>query len=142
MLKNLNPLLSPDLLYALRAMGHLQDIAIVDANFPCAPSDRVIRLDGVPALDVLSAVLSVLPLETQEPACAWRMVANGRPEQILPVFADFERVVDESEPGASITALDPADFKQLVGDSAAIVITGERRLYGSIVVRKGVIGPD
>ena len=34
MLRNINPILSPELLYALRAMGHGDEIALVDANFP------------------------------------------------------------------------------------------------------------
>ena len=34
MLKGIHPLLTPDLLRALAAMGHGDTIAIVDANFP------------------------------------------------------------------------------------------------------------
>ena len=34
MLKGIDPLLSPDLLRVLRAMGHGDEIAIVDGNYP------------------------------------------------------------------------------------------------------------
>ena len=34
MLKNIPPILGPDLLGILRAMGHGDEIAIVDANYP------------------------------------------------------------------------------------------------------------
>ncbi|MBL4828727.1 MAG: hypothetical protein JKY55_02355 [Aliivibrio sp.] len=34
MLKNIDPPLNADLLYALQSMGHGDTIAIVDANFP------------------------------------------------------------------------------------------------------------
>ncbi len=34
MLKGINPILSPDLLATLRAMGHGDEIAIVDGNYP------------------------------------------------------------------------------------------------------------
>jgi L-fucose mutarotase len=40
MLKNLDPLLGPELLYVLAAMGHGDEVAIVDANFP---ADSVAR---------------------------------------------------------------------------------------------------
>src|SRR5579871_4464052 len=64
MLKGLDPLLSPDLLQILRAMGHGDEIVIVDANFPSASiGPRVVRLDGVSAVAAASAVLSVMPLD-------------------------------------------------------------------------------
>ena len=34
MLRNVPPILSPDLLWTLRAMGHGDEIVIADANFP------------------------------------------------------------------------------------------------------------
>ena len=34
MLKNLDPLLTPEVLYVLRAMGHGDVLTIVDRNFP------------------------------------------------------------------------------------------------------------
>ncbi len=36
MLKNLSPLLSPDLLHALASMGHGDEIVLADAHFPAA----------------------------------------------------------------------------------------------------------
>lgn len=142
MLLNINPLLSPDLLHALRSMGHRQDLAIVDANFPCDPRGRVIRLDGIPATDVLDAVLSVMPLETDEPASAWRMIADSDPGKVLPIFEEFTSIVHQHAPARSVDAVEPDDFKERAGNSYAVVITGERRLYGGVIVRKGVIPPD
>ena len=40
MLKNLDPLLNADVLYALRSMGHGDTLALVDTNFP---ADSVAR---------------------------------------------------------------------------------------------------
>jgi L-fucose mutarotase len=142
-LLNIDPLLSPDLLHALRSMGHRQDIAIVDANFPADPArGRVIRLDGVSATAVLNAVLSVMPLEVEEEASAWRMIAEGDPGNILPIFAEFSDIVAAASPGSVVTAIEPVEFKQRAGDAYAIVITGERRLYGGAIVRKGVVPPS
>jgi L-fucose mutarotase len=143
MLIGINALLSPDLLHALRSMGHRQDIAIVDANFPCDPAkNRVIRLDGVSATDTLDAVLSVLPLEVDEPESVWRMIADGDPTKELSVFAEFGSIVNRYVPGHPVKAIEPVEFKQKALDASAVVVTGERRLYGGIILRKGVVRPE
>ncbi len=60
MLKGIDPVLSPELLHALATMGHGDEIAVVDANFPAASvARRLIRLDGVAAPRALQAILSV-----------------------------------------------------------------------------------
>lgn len=142
MLLNIDPILSPDLLHALRSMGHRQDIAIVDANFPADPDrGRVIRLDGVSATATLSAVLSVLPLEVEEPDSAWRMIADGDPHNVLPIFTEFGALVERAAPGRRLTPITPDEFKERATASFAIVVTGERRLYGGAIIRNGVVPP-
>ena len=65
MLKNIPPILGPDLLHILRAMGHGDEIAIVDANFPGSSlGPELVRMDGLGANEVLDAVLTLLPLDT------------------------------------------------------------------------------
>lgn len=142
MLINIDPVLSPDLLYVLRAMGHRQDVAIVDANYPCDSTARIVRLDGVAATTVLTAVLSVLPIEADETAGAWRMIADGQPAKMLPIFDEFAGIIERAAPGRGLAAIDPGEFKARAGAGFATVVTGERRLYGSVIIRKGVIGPD
>ena len=40
MLKNIHPLLHADLLHALRAMGHGDELVLADANFPATTLAR------------------------------------------------------------------------------------------------------
>ena len=67
MLIGLDPLLSPDLLWVLAAMGHGDDLALVDANHPAetiaraTASGRLVRLPGVRIERAARAILSVLP---------------------------------------------------------------------------------
>ena len=62
MLNGIHPLLSPDLLHAMAAMGHGDEIAIVDANFPAASlGPRLIEIRGASSPDVLDAMLTVFP---------------------------------------------------------------------------------
>jgi L-fucose mutarotase len=83
MLKNLDPILSPELLFALAAMGHGDELAIVDANFPAATmARRLVRLEAVGATRVLEAVLSLLPLDefVDSPVAVMQVV--GEPETV------------------------------------------------------------
>ena len=79
MLKGLDALLNADLLHVLRAMGHGDELVIVDANFPAASMGRrVVALDGVSATRALEAVLSVMPLDdfvaSPARACRWSTI--------------------------------------------------------------------
>src|ERR1700712_1456803 len=99
MLKGLNPLLGPELLKVLRAMGHGDEIAIVDGNYP-ADSDakRLVRMDGHSATDVLEAILSVMPLDEFVPDSAFRPAAHLDPKRMELVFTDFEAIMKKWEP--------------------------------------------
>ena len=141
MLRNLDPLFSPELLYALRAMGHGDDIVIADANFPGSSlGPDCIRADGSTASDLLGAVLSVMPLDTFVPDPALTMHVVGDPEAVPEAVADFQKIIDaQADNPAQIQGLDRFDFYQRAASAFAIIQTGERRLYGNIILKKGVI---
>ena len=143
MLKGLDPLLGPALLAALRAMGHADEIAIVDANFPAsANARRLIRAEGATATRMVAAVLSVLPLEQFEPIAAFRMTVDGAPEELPPVINEFAALLKEAGYEGSIGALDRFAFYERTRDAYAIVATGERRYWGNLILRKGAIPPQ
>ncbi|TGU57688.1 transporter, partial [Mesorhizobium sp. M2D.F.Ca.ET.147.01.1.1] len=57
MLIGIPPLLGPQLLATLRAMGHGDEIAIVDGNYPAEEqARRLIRADGHLIIPVIDAV--------------------------------------------------------------------------------------
>jgi len=142
MLKGLNPLLGPELLKVLRAMGHGDEIAIVDGNYPAdTDAKRLVRMDGHSATDLLDAILSVMPLDEMVPECAFRPAAYLDPNRQEPVFADFEKIIAKWEPKMKLSVLLGADFYNRVKGCYAIVASSERRLYGNIVLKKGVIHP-
>ena len=140
MLKGLNPLLGPDLLRILRAMGHGDEIAIVDGNYPAdTDAKRLVRMDGNNAVEILDAVLSVLPIDTFVPEAVFRPAVMGDVFHIEPVHTEFAAVVKKHEPDQHITPLIGPLFYDRVKSAYAIVASGETRLYGNIVVKKGVI---
>jgi L-fucose mutarotase len=143
MLKGLDPLLSPDLLMTLRAMGHGDDIALVDANFPAdSMAQRLVRADGLSVTAVLNAVLSVMPLDDFVPEAAWRMEVVGNPNEEQPVFADLRAALARHEgPQCKLAALERFAFYARAKEAYAIVATGETRLYGNVILKKGVVRP-
>lgn len=141
MLRNIDPILSPDLLHALRAMGHGDEIVLADANYPgtsCGPI--CIRADGSDASQMLRAILSVMPLDTfvADPAICMQVVDD--PDTVPPAVADFQAIIDASaDAPRPIRSIERFDFYDRAASAFAIVQTGERRLYGNIILKKGVI---
>ncbi|MDR3496594.1 MAG: RbsD/FucU domain-containing protein [Ancalomicrobiaceae bacterium] len=143
MLKGINPILGPELLMILRAMGHGDEIAIVDGNYPAlAHARRLVRADGVDAVTIADAILSVMPLDDFVDHAAFRPGLRNEPDRHEPIFAEFEAVVARHEPGHAIVPLQGDAFYERVKGACAIVATTERRLFGNLVLRKGVIRPD
>jgi L-fucose mutarotase len=142
MLKNIPPILSPDLLHALRAMGHGDEIVIVDANFPAESSGPpVIRLDGLLATDVADAILTLMPLDTFVDEQAFAMEVVDNPKKREQTHKDFDKLVKKHEPGMKLSLLERFAFYERASQAFVIVQTGERRLYGNILLKKGIIRP-
>ena len=139
MLRGIDNLLTPDLLHSLASMGHGDRIAIVDANFPGTSSARLVHhLAGVDAGAVLRAVLSVLPLDDFIPDPAVTMQIVGDAGAVPEAVAEFTRIL-QAQDGPAPTAIERYAFYDLAKTSYAIVQTGETRLYGNIILTKGVV---
>ncbi len=143
MLRNIPAVLSPDLLHTLRAMGHGDEIVIADANFPAESSrPKCIRLDGILATDALRAILAVMPLDTFEPVPVLTMQIVGNAEAVPDIVADFQSIIDDTaDHPAKLGSLERFAFYERAKSAFAIIQTGERRLYGNIILKKGVIEP-
>src|SRR4029077_5758661 len=144
MLKNIDPLLSPELLSTLRAMGHGDELAIVDANFPAVSSGRpVIRADSAQATDIAAAVLSLMPLDEFVPCAAFHMQVVDDPAGQMPIFDEFRLLLRKHEPKmARLEGIERFAFYERVKRCFAVVATGERRLYGNLILKKGIVRPE
>ncbi len=149
MLKSLDPILTADLLYALRAMGHGDDLVICDTNFPAdsvarhSVLRRLIRLDGVTAPRAARAILSVMPLDPFVDKPAIRMEVVDKPNELPVVQSEVQREIDAAE-GRSwpMGSLERHAFYALAKKAYCVVQTGERRFYSCFIFKKGVIPPD
>jgi L-fucose mutarotase len=149
MLKSIDPLLNADVLYALRAMGHGDDLVLCDANFPAdavarqSVLGRLLRIDNVMAARAARAILSVLPLDSFVEQPALRMQIVDKPDEIPAVQVEVQREIDAAH-GSSLAmgSIERFAFYDLAKKSYCVVQTGERRFYGCFVFKKGVIAPD
>jgi L-fucose mutarotase len=143
MLKGIPHILGPDLLHALQAMGHGDQITIVDGNYPgISAGPRLIRADGHSGTDLLDAILSLMPLDDFVPDPAIVMQVVGDAKQRPPIVDAYEAIVKRYEPKVEIQSLERFEFYKRANAGYAMVQTGEQRLYGNIILKKGVIRPD
>jgi L-fucose mutarotase len=141
MLKGVHPLLAPDLLQALAAMGHGDEIAIVDANFPAATlGRRLVELRGVGAAQALAAVLTVFPVDTRALPPALTMQVADDPAAVPAPVAEFAATMSEHGLGdCEIGQLERHAFYARARDAFVVVRTGELRPYGNLLLVKGVV---
>lgn len=150
MLKNLDPLLNADILHALRAMGHGDELVICDANFPSDSVARatvrgtLLRLDGVDSARAVRAVLSVMPLDTFVDDPALRMEVVGEPDTIPVVQREVQAEINAAEGReVPLASLDRFAFYERARNAYCVIVTGEVRGYGCFVFKKGVLlAPD
>lgn len=140
MLIGLPSLLGPELLFALRSMGHGDEIAIVDGNYPAQDhARRLVRADGHGLLAVLEAILAVLPLDHDGDAPILRAGEGNRPYGV----GDIHRTIDAAcawlRPGVPVKPLDGAALYPRIRAAHTIVATSETALYANVILRKGAL---
>ena len=134
MLTGVDPILTGDLLAHLDAMGHSDAVVLADAHFPAQRlAARLLTFPGLSTPEVLAAVRSVLPLD-DPPALDLMASADG---SRLPVQ---EQLLVSAKAGADdVRFLDRHAFYEVAAGAYIIVRTGETRVYGNAILRKGVV---
>jgi L-fucose mutarotase len=149
MLKGIDPRLNADVLYALRAMGHGDYLIVADSNFPSQSIAgqtnlaELLRMDNLTCGQAIEAILSVMPLDTFVRDFAGRMQVVDAPDELPPVQAEVQAVIDAAEAAPRpMVGIERFRFYDIAKDAFAVIQTGERRFYGCFMLRKGVIAPD
>lgn len=141
MLIGVDPLLPGELLGVLREMGHGDNIALVDANFPAFHlGPPTVRIDQ----DVVRAgraVLSVLPLDGFVEAPVRFMEADGAAGRLQEAHAEFKAMQEEVAGSWPMAGLERFRFYETARACVAIVATLERRPWANFILTKGVIDP-
>jgi L-fucose mutarotase len=148
MLRNFDNRLTADVIQALRAMGHGDDLVIADTNFPSDSVARqttlgkLLRMDNLSAAETAEAILSVMPLDSFVDHPAERMEMVGKPKEIPPVQAEVQKAIDKAE-GKSwpLGSIERFAFYERAKKAYCVIVTGETRFYGCFIFKKGVIPP-
>ncbi len=142
MLRTIDPLISPELLYVLARMGHGDDLAVVDTNFPAYATARhlvhreVLQI-GCAMPEAVRRILTLFPLDDFVPAAAVTMQVVGDDRSIPPAVAELTPLI--SDAGHRLVAVERFEFYERARNAFAVLATQETRIYGNVILRKGVI---
>ena len=130
MLKNISPIISPELLKILMEMGHGNEIVIGDGNFPSASiAQKLVRLDGHGVNEILEAILKLMPLDTYVDAPV-ALMDNADPSNPPPIWDEYKKTIELVERFA---------FYDRAKKAYAVIATGETAIYANIILKKGVV---
>lgn len=139
MLRGISPVIGPDLLGVLYRMGHGDDLVLADLHFPAESlARRVVRADGHAITVLLDGILPLITLDRYVPSPVVLMAPVPGDAVDPAVEADYLAVVRRHHPwvaDAGRVARD--DFYAQARASFAIVVTGETRRYGNLIIRRG-----
>lgn len=144
MLKGIPGILSPELLKRLCEMGHGDTLVLADGNFPSEALGRnhiVVRADGHGTLELLQAILDLLPLDTlvSQPVALMEVSEGDKTE--VPIWGCYEEIIAnaDSRKENRIKKLKRQDFYEEASKAYLIIATGEMATYANIILRKGIV---
>ncbi len=139
MLKGISKFIGPELLLILHQMGHGDEIVLADAHFPGhALGQKVVRADGVSVRDLLDGILPLIELDSYAPPLVMMEIVKGDPLDPA-VEQDYMTVISRHAPQAPHPIrLERHAFYGRAKGAFAIVMTGELRKYGNLLLKKGV----
>jgi L-fucose mutarotase len=141
MLKNVPPILSPELMKVLMEMGHGDEIVLADGNFPAASvAHRLVRCDGNGVPELLEAVLKLFPLDiyVDRPVGLMAVVPGDKTKPTI--WERYRTIVKNSgEKFSDFEFIERFAFYDRARQAYAVVATSEKALYANIILKKGVL---
>jgi L-fucose mutarotase len=146
MLKGIPSILNADLLWVLRAMGHGDDLAIVDRNFPATTvasqttTGKLITIDGANDPQAIAAIVELMPLDTFVPCALHHMQVVGEPDTVLDIHREVQMICSAAH-GADVEmqSIERHAFYERAKQTFSVVQTSEDRPYGCFILKKGVV---
>jgi L-fucose mutarotase len=141
MLKGIAPVISPELIKILMAMGHGDELVIADGNFPAASmAQRLVRADGLGIPVLLDAILRVFPLDqyVNKPVGLMAVIPG---DTYQPFIWDEYRVILKTYEAAftEFEYVERFAFYERAKKAYAVLASSEMALYANIILKKGVI---
>jgi len=138
MLKDIPPIISPELLKVLMEMGHGDEIVLADGNYPSeSAGTKVIRADGLGIPELLKAILKFFPLDTYVDINVIYM--DTKNDEIPSIWNKYKEILKKSKENFNIGKLERFKFYKRASQSYCVVASGEQALYANVILKKGVI---
>lgn len=138
--------LGPQLLYNLRSMGHGDEIAIVDGNYPghsdAGGKGGLVRADGVGVLELLDAILKIMPIDSAVEHAVMIATVGGDGKTLDPIHQAIRNAVGRRCGKTSVLAMKGPDFYERVKLAHTLVASSETSLYANVILRKGALHPE
>ncbi len=140
MLKGISPLLGPELLSILCAMGHGDEVVLADAHFPAeSVGQRVVRADGLGVAALLDAILPLLELDAYVDAPVVMMEVVPGDSADPAVEERYRAVLARHAPRVQAPArIERFAFYERARQAFAVVATGDTAKYANLILKKGV----
>lgn len=141
MLKNIPPILPPELLKIICEMGHGDEIVLADGNFPSESlGKRVVRLDGHGTCEVLKAIMQLFPLDTYATENSVLMKVVDGDTVKTPIWDEYETILEKAEGNKVKRGFEERfAFYDRAKNAYAVIATGEKALYANLILKKGVL---
>jgi len=141
MLKNIPPIISPELIKVLMEMGHGDEIVLADGNFPAAGvAQRLLRCDGHDVPELLEAALKFFPLDiyVDRPVALMAVVPGDDTKPTI--WKEYRKIVVASgEKFSDFEFVERFAFYERAKQAYAVVATSEKALYANVILKKGVL---
>ncbi len=140
MLKGISPLLCPELLKILAEMGHGDELLLSDAHYPAyAAGVPVLQLPGVSVPQLFDAILGVWQLDkyVENPVFMMQPVPGDHLDDQF--VSQIHAALTSHGETSPVGQIERFAFYERVKKAHAIVVTGETRVYGNLLIKKGVI---
>lgn len=137
MLKGVPAVISPDLLKILAEMGHGDELVIADAHFPSHSIGKIVtHADALSSTALLKAVLKLIEPDqyVDKPVVMMQPVPGDSADPNL--VADCRAALGKD--ADRIDFIERFDFYERARNAYAVVVSGETRVYGNIIIKKGV----
>lgn len=141
MLKGIPPVISPELIATLLAMGHGDELVIADGNFPSASVARVLlRADGHGVPVLLDAILRFFPLDPYVPKPVVLMAVAPGDTAKTDIWDEYRRIISRHEPSfREFELVERFAFYERARAAYAVLATSEMALYANIILKKGLV---
>jgi len=136
MLKTVNPIIEPELLYILAKMGHGDEIILSDIHFPAYSfNSNVLQARGSEVSELAAAISELIELDQYVNDKAVMMETVGDDEHPPGLVAEYTSKLPQ---GTEISFIERFAFYERAKRASCVVVTGTTKKYGNLILKKGV----